>query len=441
MKISIAKIDASGRGRKEFKDIENLAHSIKQHGLMHPLVVTQKNDGSYRLIAGERRMRACLLAGVIDVPVTLKEDITDEQLKEMELEENIQRVDLKWNEQCEILRQLDVIRRKKLGSSVASRAGATDGYSLAKMSQETGQSVGYLSEALKIANVLKDEPEIAKQIKHLPKKMAIKRANVLLEEKKLKRAMSEERLTVSACLKLGPCEKLIKQVKNETVSLCIMDPPYGCETMNQTGDGTFGASYGMSKTNMNGDRSMEDVYNELFPELFRVLKPGSHCYIFHAMEWNHRLKTMLRSLDFTVDDMPIIWSKQRMTTKPTDWHYRPCYEPVLFAIKNPRSRPLMHPTANIVTCQPVNPADKIHDLQKPFDLLKVFIENSSSIGEIVLDCFAGSASTLIAAKQLHRNALGFELSEGNYMRAQQFLKGEMNNDNLAEVSDRRTENT
>ena len=64
---------------------------------------------------------------------------------------------------------------------------------------------------------------------------------------------------------------------------------------------------------------------------------------------------------------------------------------------------------------------RIHSLQRPYDLLKLLIENSSGVGDVVLDTFAGSASTLVAAKKLQRNAVGFEMDEGNFLRAQAYL--------------------
>lgn len=81
--------------RKHFKpeELQELADSIKQHGVLQPLLVTEKTDGNYELIAGERRYRAAKIAGLTTVPVIIKK-IEAQQKLEIALIENIQRQDL-----------------------------------------------------------------------------------------------------------------------------------------------------------------------------------------------------------------------------------------------------------------------------------------------------------------------------------------------------------
>ena len=81
--------------RKIFDEeaISDLASSISKHGLIQPIIVRPKSDGIYEIVAGERRWRACKLAGIIDVPVIIRDfdDITTAQIA---LIENLQREDL-----------------------------------------------------------------------------------------------------------------------------------------------------------------------------------------------------------------------------------------------------------------------------------------------------------------------------------------------------------
>ncbi len=80
--------------RKNFKQdaLEELAESIKEYGLIQPIIVTEK-DGYYSIIAGERRWRACKLAGLEEIPVIVRED-DEKKNNEIALIENIQREDL-----------------------------------------------------------------------------------------------------------------------------------------------------------------------------------------------------------------------------------------------------------------------------------------------------------------------------------------------------------
>ncbi len=81
--------------RKDFDEnaLAELADSIRQHGVIQPLLVRPMPDGSYQLVAGERRWRASRMAGLIEVPVVIRE-LSDEQTMELALIENLQREDL-----------------------------------------------------------------------------------------------------------------------------------------------------------------------------------------------------------------------------------------------------------------------------------------------------------------------------------------------------------
>ncbi len=81
------------RTRLSESTLEDLAASIREHGIIQPLVVTRDDNGDYQLIAGERRWRASRLAGLDEVPAIVKEAAPQEML-ELALVENIQRADL-----------------------------------------------------------------------------------------------------------------------------------------------------------------------------------------------------------------------------------------------------------------------------------------------------------------------------------------------------------
>ena len=84
---------------------EELAKSIEQNGIIQPILVRPMSDGSYQLIAGERRWRAARMAGLHEVPVTIRE-MTDEEASVFALIENLQREDLNPVEEAEGLKSL-----------------------------------------------------------------------------------------------------------------------------------------------------------------------------------------------------------------------------------------------------------------------------------------------------------------------------------------------
>lgn len=94
--IPVSKITADpNQPRKKFdpQELDQLAASIKEHGVLQPVLVVEKNDGGYELVAGERRWRASQLAGMTTIPALIKK-LADQQKVEISLIENIQRQDL-----------------------------------------------------------------------------------------------------------------------------------------------------------------------------------------------------------------------------------------------------------------------------------------------------------------------------------------------------------
>lgn len=102
--------------------LEELAQSIKEHGVIQPLVVLAQKDGTYQLVAGERRLRASQRAGLEKIPVIIREINSDESLLELALIENIQRKDLNVIEQAEAYNKL-IIKFKYTQEQTAQRVG------------------------------------------------------------------------------------------------------------------------------------------------------------------------------------------------------------------------------------------------------------------------------------------------------------------------------
>lgn len=108
VKLAIHEIEPNrDQPRKSFneKALNELAKSIEKNGIIQPLLVRPMSDGSYQLVAGERRWRAAHMAGLHEVPVTIRE-MTDEEASVFALIENLQREDLNPVEEAEGLKSL-----------------------------------------------------------------------------------------------------------------------------------------------------------------------------------------------------------------------------------------------------------------------------------------------------------------------------------------------
>ena len=129
-----------GQPRKNFNEdaLEELADSIKQFGLIQPLVV-QKRDGYYEIIAGERRWRAAKKAGLKEVPVIIR-DYTDEEMMEIALIENPQREDLNPIEEAQAYKKLIndyKLKQDEIAEKVSkSRVAITNSMRVLKLSEK-----------------------------------------------------------------------------------------------------------------------------------------------------------------------------------------------------------------------------------------------------------------------------------------------------------------
>ena len=145
--IAIGDIDPNpDQPRRAFSEesIAQLAQSIREQGLLQPILVVPMNGGRYRIVAGERRWRAARLAGLDEVPVIIK-DVTDEQAAALALIENLQREDLDPIEVAEGCRQLidkygltQESAAKKLGKS---RSAVTNSLRLLALPEDVRRMV------------------------------------------------------------------------------------------------------------------------------------------------------------------------------------------------------------------------------------------------------------------------------------------------------------
>jgi len=160
--------------RKHFdeKGLEELADSIRQYGIIQPLIVQNKKD-YYEIIAGERRWRAAKLAGLKEVPVIIR-NISDQEVMEMSLIENIQREDLNPIEEAQAYKRLldeFQLKQEDVAKRVSkSRAAVTNSLRLLKLCEEVQQMVidGKLTNGHARCLISLEDPEtqlaVAKQI-------------------------------------------------------------------------------------------------------------------------------------------------------------------------------------------------------------------------------------------------------------------------------------
>ena len=225
-------------------------------------------------------------------------------------------------------------------------------------------------------------------------------------------------------LYLESCMDVFKNMESNSIDLIVTDPPYPT-----TKRGKHGNVGGMFKNRLFNDGKVfkhNDIKpQEYLPELYRVLKEGSHCYIMT----NHINLTEMLNVAQAVGFhfiKSLVWVKDN---KIMGQCYMSQFEYILFLRKGKHKRINNCGTSDVL-CFPNKKmkgedGKNLHDTEKPVGLMEVLVTNSSNEGDIVLDPFMGIGSTGIACKNTNRQFIGIELDEKYYNTALNRMKGEI----------------
>jgi site-specific DNA-methyltransferase (adenine-specific) len=407
MRIKVSDIKIGDRWRKRsLGDLDGLALSINKWGMWHDIVVRALPEGGYELVAGFRRLKAHELLQREEIEVKLKENLNTAEAREIELEENLQRQDLDWQEVVTAKRELDEIKKKIYGSAYISE----NGWSTEDTATALGESAALTQHDIMLAKALEMMPELRKAktkteaLKKLyseRKRMA--RAELMSRfEAKSKEAPQDESVSIIC----GDSVKVLRDMESESFNLCIADPPFGVglDSMAQACEVVI-AKY------KDSEQAMFEKVRIVVKEVSRLLIPNSHFYLFFPIGVNYLWFYNILSENFDyVDPIPINWYKGTGGyTVDQRYRYMPVYQPIFYASKGKRE--LTKGMKNVIEAEPVR--QKVHIAETPAELMEILIEQSSLPGENILDPFCGSGSVLVAAKRLKRRAVGVELLEDN----------------------------
>ena len=211
--------------------------------------------------------------------------------------------------------------------------------------------------------------------------------------------------------KQGNSIELLKELETNSIDLIVTDPPYKV-----TSRGSFGGTGGILKlkNSMNGNGGFEHnniKFYEWLPLCYNALKDGGH---FYVMTNNKCLSEMLIELEKAKFKIfkTLIWAKDNCIT---NMYYMDSHEYIIFAYKGKAKKINNCGTKSVLNFK--NPKNKTHPCEKPIDLMKILIENSSKENDIVLDPFMGSGSTGVACLKSNRKFVGFEIDENYYQIA------------------------
>lgn len=387
--IDYITVNRQDRQRRELTDIPALAASIAQVGLINPIVVRRK---SLELVAGERRLEACRSLGWTNISVQWAEDLPNHELKAIELEENIKRSELPWQDQCRAVQEYHNLR-----------ASRDDEWNKLATAKALGYSDSAVSHILNVAAELTNgNPTIAKAetfstARNIVQRTAERRAASVLAEIAAKPKENIPILTANFL------DWKYDDPSFTFFNLIHCDFPYGINADNQD-QGHNVAMHG-------GYKDTPEAYLALLERLSKMdfVAESAHLIFWFSMEHYQPTLNLLRAMGWQVSPFPLVWWKSDNTGLLPDPARGPrrVYETAFMGARGDRK--IISAVSNLTAA----PVTKEHHMsEKPVNVLTHFFRMLVDDSTRIFDPTCGSANALIAAKRLGASALlGLEVNE------------------------------
>lgn len=392
------------RQRSEMGEIDELAQSIQQNGLLNPIIVDEHN----RLICGERRLSACKSLGHTKIEARLFSDLSQDDQMVIEFEENIRRKQLTWQEEVAAIKAIHDLL-----------CASDPEWNKKKTSDKIGRSVRDISRALQIHDeIQKGNSKVieaptkraAANVAERARQRDISDTIAKLNENQVDQSISEVGIVSPNTFKdageeepLDEADQYVSPVENadfiqwskiysgQKFNMLHCDFPYGIDHGN--------SDQGGAKVHGAYDDSKEiywQLCQALVDNIDRILLPSAHMIFWFSMNYYQetinffRFKSDLR----LATNHPLIWVKSDNRGIVADVERRPrhIYETALLFSRGDRK--IIEPVADVYSARTVKDH---HISEKPQQMLEHFFRMCVDGLSLVLDPTCGSGSALRAA--------------------------------------------
>jgi len=450
--IPVAAVVVGERYRKDYGDVTELAESIREVGLIQPIVI----DENRNLIAGGRRFAAMTtILKWTEVPCVLAETQNSElKLRRMELEENVKRKEMSWKERVVAIANIhrlyqeqaiaesgDIWSMKATGKLLGISVGNVQ-YCvvLAKMLADPNhpvQKAESLTDALKVLIQLKEdaakreEAEIIGQVTGvIPTHLASDVRTPLPEavQKNVKLSLDaiaegkpadslQEKLTlpVSTMFHHKNCIDFMSSLSEPEFDHIITDPPYAIDMSNLAQQNTGMSDISRIEATHDVKQNLE-LFTLMWPLFYKSLRPGGYCIVWiDQMLWQTHYDLAV-SAGFKVQRWPLVWVKtHRCMNQAAQFNFTKATEIAIVCRKG---------ESTLVAPQPVNywiggndASKDSHPFAKPASLWQWCANAVAIKGQKVFDPFMGVGSCPSALAAIGLNPHGCEVDKDHYSRA------------------------
>jgi len=347
------------------EQVAQIAASIKEFGWTNPILI----DGDNGIIAGHGRLLAARKLGHKEVPTIELKDLTETQKKAYIIADNRLALNAGWDNEMLTIELNDLL---------------ADGFALDILGFDPKEIAALLEP--EVVEGLTDEDAVPA----IPEEPETKLGDIY--------QLGNHRLMCGDSTSIDVVDKLMDGQKADMV---FTDPPYGVDY-----DG--GHATDKRRTKLENDDKTH-MYAGALPIAYMASKDGAALYLWFADRFAKDVLIALDECNFQVRTW-IIWNKNLAQFGAIGAQYKTKHEPCIYAFKKGKA-PFWNGPNNEVTVWDVKRHSKneFHPTQKPVELPVRAMENSSKGGDIVLDLFGGSGSTLIACEKINRHARLMEL--------------------------------
>lgn len=343
--------------------VDAVAASINSFGFKVPIIIDKNNV----VVCGHTRVKASKKLGMTEVPCIVADDLNEEQIKAFRLADNKVSELAEWNmdKLAEELKQIDMDMLQF-------------GFEDLESSLER--------------DVLEDEFD---EEEELPVNPYSKKGDVFI--------LGKHRLM---CGDSTIKEDVDKLTDGKLADMIFTDPPYNV-------DYEGGVDDNGSKMKIQNDKQSDADFKEFLQKAFDNMalhcKNGGSIYCCHADTEGLNFRTAFINAGFKLAEC-LIWVKNSLVLGRQDYHWR--HEPILYGWKEGAGHYFIDDRSQDTIWEYNKPkVNDLHPTMKPLELVGRAIKNSSKKGELVLDLFGGSGSTMIASEQIDRSAMLMELDE------------------------------
>lgn len=441
MRVKLKDIYVGRRIRKDYgkSEMEDLINDMRENGqitaiTVRPPSIDEEHEDDFSaepwvLVAGGRRLQAAAMLGWEDIEAFARDDMTELVARTLELHENLKRKEMTWQEVVTAKAEL-VELRKRENPEVSD----------AEIARELGENPGNLSRDLQTAKLIEQHPELKRSTSKNAALNAGKiKESYRLQQLKVQQLSPATTQTVHENLVTAKAEDFVQDLATGSVDLFLCDGPYGIDywAMSKVSGGAEGGEHHLAAYDDNPKRVFQ-MYEDVLPEMVRAARETGWIVFFCSTQLERHLRQLaLRccrvhydyrddqvsttkcSSAFGVDgaepceflapeEIPWIWYKPNANSSSRFPHLHAANRYELILPINMGKAVLARPGCSNVLSYEVNYGkdDRIHGVQRPIEVLQELVERFSYSGDLVVDLFYGSGSTLAAAASRGRRFKG-----------------------------------